>query len=186
MKILIKNILIFVAIIWGIYLVDFLIPFFDLNQFGIVPRTLSGLVGILFAPLLHGNILHLVSNTVSLIVLLFILFKFYKEQAMVVIILSVLIGGSLVWLMGRSASHIGASGLIYSLAAFNITFGFLQKKILNIIVSLVVVFLYGGLIWGVLPTRFYVSWESHLFGAIAGISLASMFNKRKKTTDEEL
>jgi len=92
----------------------------------------------------------------------------------------------LVWLMGRSASHIGASGLIYSLAAFNITFGFLQKKILNIIVSLVVVFLYGGLIWGVFPTRFYISWEGHLFGAIAGIFLAYMFNKKKGSSDEVL
>lgn len=180
MKTLIKNILIFVAIIWGIYLIDFLIPFFDLNKYGILPRTFRGLVGILFAPLLHGNIMHLISNTVPLMVLLFILFKFYKDEAMMVIILSVLMGGSMVWLMGRSATHIGASGLIYSLAAFNITYGFLQKKFLNIIVSLLVVFFYGGLIWGVFPTRFYVSWEGHLFGAIAGVVLAFMFNKKNQ------
>lgn len=186
MKVLIKNILIFVAIIWGIYLIDFLIPFFDLNKYGILPRTLRGLVGILFAPLLHGNIMHLISNTVPLMVLLFILFKFYKDEAMMVIILSVLMGGSMVWLMGRSATHIGASGLIYSLAAFNITYGFLQKKFLNIIVSLLVVFFYGGLIWGVFPTRFYVSWEGHLFGAIAGVVLAFMFNKKKGSTNEKL
>ncbi len=186
MKVLVKNILIFIAIIWGIHLIDILVPFFNLNQFGIVPRTLRGLIGILFAPLLHGNITHLISNTLPLVILLFILFKFYKGQAIEVIILSVLAGGGLVWLMGRPASHIGASGLIYSLAAFIITFGFLQKKILNIIVSLVVIFLYNGLIWGIFPTRFYISWEGHLFGAIVGIFLAFIFNNKKFITDEEL
>lgn len=186
MKILIKNILIFVALLWVIYLIDFLVPFFDLNTLGIEPRTLKGLVGIVFAPLLHANLMHLISNSIPLIVLLFILFKFYKKQALMVIILSVLIGGAMVWLMGRSAIHIGASGLIYSLAAFNITFGFLQKKIVNILVSLLIVFLYGGLIWGVFPTHFYVSWEGHLFGAIAGVFLALMFNKKKTNVNEEL
>jgi len=178
MKELIKDILIFVGFIWLVWLVDFLIPFIDLTQYGIVPRTTQGLIGILFAPFIHGGIMHIASNTIPLIVLSFILFKFYDKQALLVILYSIIMGGFLVWIFGRSSSHIGASGLIYSLAAFNVVFGFLQKKFVNILVSLLVVFLYGGLIWGVLPTHYYISWEGHLFGAITGVFLAFYFSKR--------
>ena len=186
MKILIRNILIFIAIIWVVFLIDLLIPFIDLDQYGIIPRQINGLLGIITAPFLHANLLHIVSNTVPLIILLFILFKFYEKQAFLVVILSILIGGSLVWLFGRNAIHIGASGLIYSLAAYIITFGFLQKRILNIVISIIIIFLYEGLIWGILPTKFYVSWEGHLFGAVAGVFLAFMFNNTNKKDNEEL
>jgi len=184
MKEQIKDTLIIVGFIWLVWLVDFLLPFINLNQYGIEPRTLHGLIGILFAPFLHANIFHLISNTVPLTVLLFILIKFYEKQAIIVIFLSIILGGTLVWLFGRSAIHVGASGLIYSLAAFNVVFGFLQKKFVNIAISLLVVFLYGGLIWGIFPTWYFISWEGHLFGAVVGVLLAFILNKNKSIDEK--
>ncbi|PHQ59649.1 MAG: rhomboid family intramembrane serine protease [Maribacter sp.] len=171
MKKNITNILIFIIVLWGIKVADTLLPF-DLGQFGIVPRTLRGLIGIVMAPLLHLIYFHLISNTVPAFVLLFVLFSMYKKQAFSVIIGSVLIGGGLVWIFGRSASHIGISGLIYSLAAFLIVAGLLKKEVKSLIASVLIIFLYGGLIWGVFPGRYWISWEGHLFGALAGILIA--------------
>lgn len=172
------NILIFIIVLWGIKVVDTLLPL-DFGQFGIVPRTFRGLIGIVLAPLLHANYYHLSSNTVPAFVLLLVLFSFYKKQAFTVIIKSILIGGGLVWIFGRSASHIGISGLIYSMAAFLIVAGFLKKEIKSVLASVLIIFLYGGLIWGVLPGRYWISWEGHLFGALAGIFIAFDYFKKE-------
>lgn len=175
----IRYILIFILILWGIRIIDFLLPM-DLNQFGIVPRTSTGLLGIIFAPFLHGNFYHLISNTIPVLALLLILFSFYPKIAWVVIIESVLIGGGLVWLFGRSASHIGISGLIYSLATFLIVAGIYKKDIKSILVSIAVLFAYGGLVWGIFPGKYWVSWEGHLFGAITGGVLAYFQFKKSR------
>lgn len=161
---------------------DTLLPF-DLGQFGIIPRTFSGLIGIGLAPLIHGNYYHLISNTVPLFILLLVLFTFYNKQAFGVIIGSVIIGGLLVWIFGRSASHIGISGLIYSLAAFLITAGILKKDIKSLLISVLVIVFYGSLVWGVFPGRFGISWEGHLFGAIAGILIAFATLKNGKASE---
>lgn len=176
------KVLIFIGVLWGIKLVDAVIPF-DFAQFGIVPRTLKGLLGIIFAPFLHANFFHLLSNTIPTFVLLLVLISFYKKEAPAVIILSILMGGSLVWIFGRSASHVGISGLIYSMAAFLITAGFLKKDIKSLLLSIVIIILYGGLIWGIFPGRFWVSWEGHFFGAIVGVILAFYMFKKKDNTE---
>lgn len=179
------KVLIFIGVLWGIKLIDAIIPF-DFAQLGIVPRTFKGLLGILFAPFLHANFFHLLSNTIPTFVLLLVLLSFYKKEAPIVILLSILMGGALVWIFGRSASHVGISGLIYSMAAFLITAGFLKKDIKSLLLSIVIIILYGGLIWGIFPGRFWVSWEGHFFGAVVGVSLAFFMFKKKDTSDESI
>lgn len=178
----ITNILIFILFLWLIKVIDTLLPT-DLGQFGIIPRTIRGLIGIIVAPLIHGNYYHLISNTVPLFVLLLSLFTFYKKQAVLVVLGSVILGGLLVWFFGRSASHIGISGLIYSLAAFLITAGIVKKDIKSLLISLVVVIFYGSLVWGVFPGRFGISWEGHLFGAVSGILIAFATLKNGKASE---
>ena len=174
-----RFILIVVGLLWAIWLIDLILPF-DLTRFGIHPRTLSGLVGIVLAPLIHANFLHLLSNTVPLIVLLLALFIYDDKNAGSIILLSVLLGGFLVWLFGRSAYHVGASGLIYSLASYLIASAFFRFDFKSFILALIIFILYGGLIWGIFPTRPWVSFEGHLFGAIAGVFLAWLVNKKLK------
>lgn len=164
---IVRNLLIFILVLWGVRFVDTLFPI-DLCQFGIVPRNLIGLLGLIFAPFLHANYYHLISNTFPVFVLLLILFSFYRKEAWIVIFESVFIGGGLVWLFGRSASHVGISSLIYSLAAFLSVAGIYKKDMKSLFVSIGVLIVYGGLIWGIFPGRYWISWEGHLFGALAG------------------
>ena len=172
-----KYIIQFVICIYIIFAISIFIP---INQFGIIPRTPWGLVGILTSPFLHGGIRHLISNTIPLIVLLIILNYFYQQKALSVIAFTIIIGGLFVWIFARNANHIGASGLIYGLAAFLIANGFIEKKFVPLLISIGVILLYGGLIWGVFPSTYgRVSWESHLFGAIAGILIALVLKGKK-------
>lgn len=175
-----KNISLFIIFIWGVFILNMITPSFDFNQFGIVPRTLSGLIGIICSPFLHANILHIISNTIPLFVLSFLLFLFYRKYAFGLLVSLILLSGSLVWLFARPACHIGASGLIYALAAFIITSGIYSRKFTSIILSIVVVLVYGGLIFGIFPTQVHISWEGHLFGAISGIFISYLrFNNAK-------
>lgn len=163
-----KQIFGFIALLYLVWLADFFLP---LSRFGIVPRTQQGLIGIITSPFLHANIRHLVSNTLPIAVLLWVLFSFYPTKAISVIVISVLLGGTLVWIFGRSANHIGASGLIYGLAAFLIVNGFTEQKFVPLLISIAVAVIYGGLFWGLFPSyRTYISWEAHLFGAVAGVA----------------
>ena len=169
-----------IIFLWLVWLVDFLMPMFSLNRFGIIPRNYYGLRGIVCSPFLHGSFTHLLSNSIPLFILLLTLFMFYTKIAFRVILYSVLLGGLLVWLMGRSGSvHIGASGLIYSLIAFLIASGVLRRDLKSIAIALIVFFTYGGLIWGVLPSKPWISWEGHLFGMISGLVFAYRYRKIK-------
>ena len=163
-----------VAILWAILIIDSIIPI-DFNQFGIIPRRTEGLKGILFAPFLHLNWSHLISNSMPLIVLLTGLFWLYNKVAIRVLIFSTVIGGGLVWILGREAFHIGASGVIFSLVAFFIASGIFKRDFKAIILAIFVFFMYGGVVWGIFPTQSGVSWESHLFGFITGIGLAYFY-----------
>lgn len=168
-----------IQFIISIYVVFTISLFFPNINLGIVPRTLKGLIGIVTSPFLHGGFRHIISNTVPLVVLLFILSHFYPQKALSVILFTIIAGGLLVWLFGRNANHIGASGLIYGVAAFLIANGFIEQKFVPLLISIGVIVLYGGLVWGILPSlRSYISWESHLFGAIAGV-IASFLLKSK-------
>ena len=180
MKKRVTNILIFILILWLIKIIDTLLPY-DLCQLGLIPRTISGLIGIVLSPLLHANYFHIISNTIPIFVLLLVLYTFYKKHASIVIIGSVLMGGILVWIFGRTATHVGISGLIYSLAAFLILAGIFKKDIKSLLISLLIIILYGGLIWGLFPGRYWVSWEGHLFGAAAGVLIAFFLFKKEKT-----
>lgn len=182
----IKPLLVLFAIIWLVFIVDFILPV-DLTRFGVIPRKISGLIGIVTMPFLHANLYHILSNSLPFLLLGSALFYFYPGEAMKVFVLATLMTGLLVWIFARSSCgvggaacvHVGASGIIYSFATYLVFAGFYCKKIWGIIISFLVIIFYGGLIWGLLPGRFYISWEGHLAGAIAGFTLA-YFNYKKK------
>ncbi len=180
----IRGVLVFVGAIWAVYFLSY--PFPALEHYGVIPRKLIGLVGIPAMPFLHANLHHLISNTIPLVVLLILLAGSRAESWEVVAVIIVL-GGLLLWIFGRSADHIGASGLISGLTAFLILSGFLEQRIVPLLIALLVGFLYGGsLIFGVIP-RFgsNISWDGHLCGAVAGalVALALAQNSQKKPAD---
>jgi membrane associated rhomboid family serine protease len=165
-----------VCIIWAVYLADLLLPW-DLNAYGIVPRTSRGLIGILFSPFLHSGIRHLISNTVPLFILSLLLTLFYRRLFFQVMAVIIVCGGLLVWLFARPASHIGASLLIYGLAAFLASYGLMKREFIPALVSFFVIFIYGaGMVSGLLPQA-CISWEGHFFGAISGGIAAYQFRR---------
>lgn len=176
----IKGVVIFIATIWGVFLLECVVPF-DLLSFGVTPRTLHGLVGIPAMPFLHANLQHIASNTLPLFVLL-ILLAGSKARSWEVVTEIVLLGGILLWLCGRTATHVGASGLIFGLIAFLIVSGWLERRFVPLVISLVVTFVYGGiLLWGVIPRiGTHISWDGHLLGAVAGGVIAYLMTKNPK------
>lgn len=164
----------FVSVLWIILGIDTVFKL-DLHVYGVLPRSESGLIGILTMPLVHADFAHLSSNSVPLLVLGFVLFLFYPSVALRVSLLLYVVGDALVWAAARESYHIGASGVVYGLIAFVFFSGVFRKDIKSIALALITVFLYGGAVWGVLPTEPGISWEGHLFGAIVGIACAWMF-----------
>jgi membrane associated rhomboid family serine protease len=166
------QILSFLAALFVVHTVNFLTGM-SLTQFGVVPRSIRGLRGIVFSPLLHVNWAHLFANSVPLGVMLGLL-AFTRGKLLWPITAAIWVAGGLaVWLIGRPGSvQVGASGLIYGLAAFLVTTAWLQRDFKSAAAALVVLVLYGGIAWGVLPTRQGVSWEGHLAGAIGGWLIA--------------
>lgn len=144
----------------------------DLRSLGLRPRELDGLIGIITYPLLHADWKHITDNSITAFVLLLGLFSFYGRVAWGVVGWSWVMSGVWIWIAARGGNHIGFSGVIYALAAFIFFSGVVRKHYRLMSLSLVVVFLYGSMIWGVLPIQPGISWEGHLFGAIAGIILA--------------
>jgi membrane associated rhomboid family serine protease len=141
----------------------------DFSILGILPRTISGLPGIVFTPFLHGSFSHLISNSVPLLVLGFGLIYFYRNIAYKIFLLIWVIDGLGVWLLGREAYHIGASGLVYGMTSFLIFSGVLRKNRHLLALGMVIIFVYGSLVWGMFPYIPDVSWEAHLFGFLAGV-----------------
>jgi len=142
---------------------------------GVYPRHLSGLIGIITSPLIHSDWKHLIDNSVPIFVLSLALFFFYKDISYKVFFLIYAISGILLWCIGRQAYHIGASGMIYGLATFLFTSGVIRKVRSLMAISLLVVFWYGSLVWGLLPYDYKVSFEAHLMGAITGVILAIIY-----------
>jgi membrane associated rhomboid family serine protease len=168
-----------IFVMWVAFFVEFLMGF-PFSYFGIIPRTFFGLIGIVTAPMLHGSLDHLLSNTIPLFFLGTVVFSFYKPIAATVFFRCYFWTNIMVWLFGRSNStHIGASGVVYGLAFFLIFFGIFRRDFTSMLISIVVIILYGGVIYGVLPTDPRVSWESHFGGALVGIYTAIGFSSRK-------
>jgi len=166
----------FIAILWLVRFFEIYTKI-DLSVYGIYPRTASGLIGIIMAPLVHADLSHIFSNTISLFILTFFIFYFYIRASFKVFIIIYIFHGIFVWLFARQSYHLGASGLIYGFAAFLFFMGLLRKDTRSIAVSLLVTFLYGSMVWGVLPTDPKISFEAHLSGALVGILCAFIFRK---------
>ena len=163
-----------VALPWIVHIASVIFSL-RLQQYGLRPLEPGGLVGIFTMPFLHADWKHLISNTPALFVLIFGLFLFYKSGAWRILLYLCVISGILTWFMGRSSTHIGASGLVYALAAFHFLSGVIKKVPRQRAFALLVAFLYGGFIWAFFPTLYRgtsISWEGHLSGLLAGIILA--------------
>lgn len=172
-------VLVIVAIMWAGEIVDLLIPL-DLDLFGIRPRALEGLPGIVLSPFLHLGFDHLIANTPTLLVL-GALIAWTTRRLMVVTAGVILLGGLGVWLLAPPNSiTIGASGLVYGYATFLGVYGFAVRRLGPALVGILVVLLYGGMMWGVLPLWAGVSWQGHLFGALAGILLGLRLGRRDR------
>ncbi|MEP5791768.1 MAG: rhomboid family intramembrane serine protease [Cyclobacteriaceae bacterium] len=169
-----------VFLMWLFYSIQ-LYMHMDLGFLGIKPLTTRGLIGILTAPLIHGSIPHLVSNTFPVMFLGATIYLFYDRIAPQVFLQCYFFTNILVWFFGRSDFyHIGASGLVYALASFLIFFGIFRRQFRSIIISVVVLIVYGSLVYGILPQNGYVSWESHLMGFIVGMGAAFGMSKIRK------
>ena len=166
----------FVLIIWLVFWFEVRFGY-RFNDFGVYPRTLSGLKGVLFSPFVHGSMEHLYHNSIPLFVLSSALFYFYRSISWKVIGFGILLSGLLTWSIARPSYHIGASGLIYVLMSFIFFKGVFTKHFRLIALSLLVVFLYGSMIWYVFPIKEKVSWEGHLSGLIVGFVFALVFRK---------
>jgi membrane associated rhomboid family serine protease len=180
----IKGVIAFVGAIWAVFILECVLPF-DLTSFGLVPRTLTGLVGIPTMPFLHASLPHIVSNTLPIFILL-ILLAGSRADSWKVVLEIVLLGGVLLWLFGRPANHIGASGLVSGLIAFLIVSGFLERRFVPLVISVVVIIFYSGsLLLGVVPRlRSHISWDGHLFGAVAGGIIAYLLTSKSKPPPE--
>lgn len=165
-----------VLILWFVFWIEIRFGL-DFTKFGIFPQTLKGLRGVLFSPFIHSGITHLYHNTIPLFVLTAALFYFYKPIAWKILLFGMLFSGLITWSIGRPSYHIGASGLIYVLVSFTFFKGILTKHYRLIALSLLVIFLYGSMIWYVLPIKEGVSWEGHTAGLLTGMLFALIFKK---------
>ncbi|MVA76968.1 rhomboid family intramembrane serine protease [Auraticoccus sp. F435] len=171
--------LVLTVLMWLSELVDTVLGGF-LDQFGIQPREVDGLAGVLASPLLHSGLAHLVANTGAFVVL-GVLTALITRRFWAATLGIAVLGGLAVWLLGADGTvHIGASGLVYGYATFLFCWGIFVRRALAMAASLFVLLAYGGIVWGVLPTQSGVSWEGHLFGALAGVLMAWLLARRQR------
>lgn len=171
----------FVVIFWVIQVIKY-VTGSSLFGLGILPRSVDGLLGIVTAPFIHGDFEHLIANTLPFFFLSCLLFIFYEKRASVFLLLIWVTAGLITWIIGRPASHIGVSGIIYGLASFLVFGGVFSKNWKLITISILVVVFYSGLIWGIFPTESQVSWEGHLAGALGGFLWAFLYRKTLQRT----
>ena len=166
-----------IFVIWFIYWVE--IKFgYNFNKYGIFPRSFRGLRGVFLSPLIHSDVSHLFNNSVPLFALTASLFYFYKELAFKILFIGTILTGLLCWSFARDSYHIGASGVIYLLFSFIFFSGIIRKHFRLIAMSLVVIFLYGSMMWFILPTEDRISWEGHLSGFLMGLLFSILFRKK--------
>ena len=180
------------VIMWAVKIIELQ---FDLSfiKFGVLPERVEGLKGVFFSPFIHKDLNHLLNNSYPILILGGLLFSVYRKIAFQVFVWLFFISGFWLWIIGRPSFHIGASGIIYALASFIFASGIFSKNSRLSALSLVVIFLYGSMVWGILPTKEPISWEGHLSGFFAGIIVAIFYKdevpRRKKyqwEIDEEI
>jgi len=179
--------ILFVLIIWITFWLDMKFNL-NLKLYGIYPRSFEGLIGIFFSPFLHSSLEHLINNSIPLFLLSSFTFFFYKKLSWRIIILGIFFSGLITWIIGRNSYHIGASGLIYVLMSFILFKGIFSKNFNLMALSLVVVFIYGSLVWYIFPLKQNMSWEGHLSGFLIGFFFALLFKQnipKKYTYDWE-
>ena len=173
----------FIVAIWFIYWIEIQ---FDLNfnKYGVFPRTFVGFRGVFLTHFIHSNVSHLFNNSIPLFVLLSSLFYFYKDVAYKVLLFGGFFTGFITWCIARESYHIGASGIVYLLFSFVFFSGIIKRHFRLVALSLIIIFLYGSMVWYVLPIKEGVSWEGHLSGFIVGLFFAIAF-KNKGIVKEE-
>jgi len=167
----------FAALLWAIQLLNFALDL-DAAPFGVAPRTLAGLAGLVFAPLVHGNFEHLIANTLPVVILGTVMLHLYPRASSIVLPAIWLGPGIAVWLLASGGVHLGASGLIYGMVAYVFAAGLIRRDRRAIAASMIVAFLYGASVWGVLPIQRGHSWETHLAAALIGLALAFALRHR--------
>lgn len=166
-------------LMWLVFAVEHFLHI-DLGFLGIYPLHVTGLVGVFTGPLLHGNINHLISNSIPLLVLGGTLYFFYAPIAQRVFLYSYFFTNLLVWVFGRPFYHIGASGVIYALASFLVFYGIFQRNMKSVLISSITIFFYGGMAYGLVVFDDRISWEAHLMGAVVGLATALVTTKQHK------
>jgi len=170
----------FVGLMWGLEILDLFLGG-ALNQFGIRPHSIVGLRGILFAPFLHGSLLHLIANTVPFVILGWLVMLRRTSDFWPVTIIVMLVAGLGTWLFAPPWTvHIGASGVVFGYLGFLLSRGYFERSLGAIAMSLLVGMLYGGMIWGVLPGQLGISWQGHLFGFLGGILAAQILAQPRR------
>ena len=183
-----KKITIPLLLVGSLWVIKFVELFFGLRfvRYGIYPRELDGILGILTSPFVHSDFKHLISNSFPLLILTSVMILFYKRSALFSLLLITILTGLAVWIFARPSYHIGASGVVYGLVAFVFWSGIFRKNVKSIILSLIVLMLYSGLFLGILPPEeANISWESHLAGALVGIFVALLFKGVKEEDEQE-
>lgn len=169
-----------VLILWLIHIFKLMFGM-SIRAFGNLPRDIDGIIGIFTSPFLHGSFQHLISNSVPLFILSFLIISFYHRIAYQSMLVIYVLTGLAVWTFGRGhVYHIGASGVVYGLVAFVFWMGIFRRDLKSIILALIVTILYSGFLFGILPTQRGISWESHLFGGLVGILVAYWYKGSKE------
>jgi membrane associated rhomboid family serine protease len=166
----------FVALIWLIALLSYLGEV-ELSWLGVRPREFFGLIGVVASPLLHSGLVHLLSNSFPLVLLSGFIIFLHRSVALRVIVLVYVLSGLITWFIGRNAYHVGASGVVYGLAGFLLFNGIFRRDRAGLAVSLAILFLYGGLLYGLFPSEERISWEGHLGGLVAGLLAAVVYGE---------
>lgn len=176
-----QPVLIIIGAIWVVEIVNLFLGH-SLVSLGIHPRSVSGLIGIPLAPLIHGGLWHAISNTVPLFILGGLTLLGGTKRFWNVTLGVVALSGVLVWLFARDAQHVGASGLVFGYFGAILARAFIERHLVSIAIAFVTVVTYGSLIWGVLPQRSYISFESHFFGLVAGVVIVWLSSKSKRSS----
>ncbi len=182
-KKLLSSIAIASGILIAMWMIHIVMWWFDIDKTALanIPRRTVGLLGILTSPLVHDDIYHIAANSGPFLMFLAATLYFYRRAALKAAAGIWLLSGIWVWLMAHTGAHIGASGVVYGLGAFLFFSGVFRRDVMSISLSLLIALIYGSMVWGVFPGQQGVSWESHLFGALAGVGMAWGFRKLDRT-----